>query len=107
LHVVHGWQLPAVRLTLIAAVATDVEAAARRVLDAALDDAALSGLDVVGHLPRLRGPEAVLTHAEHAALIVTGSRGLGRLAGTLLGSTTRQLAHHAPCPIVVVPPVDR
>jgi nucleotide-binding universal stress UspA family protein len=31
-------------------------------------------------------------------LIVMGSRGLGRLAGLLLGSTSQKVVSHAPCP---------
>ncbi|MDX1377838.1 MAG: universal stress protein, partial [Anaerolineales bacterium] len=32
-------------------------------------------------------------------LIVMGSRGLGRLAGMLLGSTSQKVVSHAPCPV--------
>lgn len=35
-------------------------------------------------------------------LIVTGSRGLGRVKGWLQGSLTRQLIHSAPCSVLVV-----
>ena len=36
-------------------------------------------------------------------LIVTGSRGYGPLRSVLAGSTSRYLADHAPCPVLVVP----
>ncbi|MHB8777465.1 MAG: universal stress protein [Anaerolineales bacterium] len=35
-------------------------------------------------------------------LIVIGSRGLGRLAGLLLGSTSQKVVSHAPCPVLIV-----
>lgn len=35
-------------------------------------------------------------------LIVMGSRGLGRLAGLLLGSTSQKVVSHAACPVLIV-----
>jgi len=35
-------------------------------------------------------------------VIVMGSRGLGTLAGLLLGSTTQKVVAHAPCPVLIV-----
>ncbi len=35
-------------------------------------------------------------------IIVMGSRGLGRLAGLVLGSTSQKVVAHAPCPVLVV-----
>ncbi|WIN00569.1 universal stress protein [Actinoplanes oblitus] len=39
--------------------------------------------------------------SHHAQLVVVGSRGLGTVAGTLLGSVGQQLLHHADCPILI------
>jgi len=54
----------------------------------------------------LEGPTArtLLAHAVDADLLVVGTRGRGGLPGLLLGSVSTQCTHHAPCPVVVVPP---
>ncbi len=35
-------------------------------------------------------------------VIIMGSRGLGMLAGLLLGSTSQKVVAHAPCPVLIV-----
>ena len=45
---------------------------------------------------------ALLDAAEGAALLVVGSRGLGGFSGAVLGSVSRHLTEHAPCPVVVI-----
>ncbi|MBK9180478.1 MAG: universal stress protein [Acidimicrobiales bacterium] len=47
---------------------------------------------------------ALLDVAEGADLLVVGTRGHGGFVGLLLGSVSEQCAHHAPCPVVIVPP---
>jgi nucleotide-binding universal stress UspA family protein len=50
------------------------------------------------------GPAIVEACEEAGAdLLVAGSRGYGPVARVLLGSVSRQLAHRAPCPVLVVP----
>jgi len=51
----------------------------------------------------LRGHPAqrLLDLADHAQLIVVGSRGFGSVTGTLLGSTSRAVMTYALCPVLV------
>jgi nucleotide-binding universal stress UspA family protein len=48
--------------------------------------------------------EAIIEVANNrkSDLIVMGSRGLGRLAGLVLGSTSQKVVAHAPCPVLIV-----
>lgn len=48
--------------------------------------------------------EAILdvVNARQCDLIVMGSRGLGRLAGMLIGSQSQKVVQHAPCPVLIV-----
>jgi nucleotide-binding universal stress UspA family protein len=49
-------------------------------------------------------PARVLVElAEHAELLVVGTRGRGGFAGLLLGSVSQRCAERSPCPVVVVP----
>lgn len=107
LRVVHAWQTAHLPVPASGRVASAVEDGAREVLGAALADPALTDLEVEDHMPRLSPSQALLEYADGASLVVVGSRGLRRVGRLLLGSTSRQLAHHAPCPIVVVPGSDR
>ena len=58
------------------------------------------------HTEILEGPpaEAILDVADtrKSDRIVMGSRGLGRLAGALLGSQSQKVVRHATCPVLIV-----
>ena len=49
----------------------------------------------------------LLDHAKGATLLVIGSRGRGGFASLILGSVSSQCVHHAPCPVVVIPPPEK
>lgn len=53
---------------------------------------------------RDRPVRCLLEHAARAQLLVVGSRGHGQFSGMLLGSTSRALIYHAPCPLLVARP---
>jgi nucleotide-binding universal stress UspA family protein len=44
--------------------------------------------------------------AEHADLIVVGSHGKGAWKQALLGSVSRHVVHRAPCPVMIVRPLE-
>lgn len=69
--------------------------------------AAYPDVAVRTEIVRDSSPAAPLIHAAYrAALVVVGSRGLGGLRGMLLGSVSRALIEHAPCPVAVVRPTE-
>jgi nucleotide-binding universal stress UspA family protein len=47
--------------------------------------------------------QTLIEAGKSAELLVLGSRGRGGFLGLLLGSVTQQVAHHPPCPVVILP----
>ena len=107
LHVVEAWEYPRDTVVRIGRVELPSPEHADELL---LGHLAELVTEVVGGrsevtLDVLRGPASeALLHAadQRARMIVVGSRGLGGFRGLLLGSVSRQLCEHAPCPVTVV-----
>lgn len=106
---VHAWGLPAPVDPALMAFPTaqdrdDYVTAAGQVLHDALTEGRSRHPSVgVREVPVERGASAgLLEIAEHAALVVVGSRGHGGFTGLLLGSTSQYILHHAHCPVAVL-----
>ena len=104
LLVIHSWTFPTATKGTDNLPHADLEAAAQKVLDEAIGAISdPSGIE----LERMVAPEspaqALIQASEGADLVVVGSRGLGGFRGLLLGGVAQQVAHHAKCPVVIVP----
>ena len=77
---------------------------AKTILDHAVKE--VGGLPCEIHTELIEGSEAEaiinVANTRKSDVIVMGSRGLGRLAGLLLGSTSQTVVAHAPCPVLIV-----
>lgn len=78
--------------------------AAHEVMQAALAQLGTLPCEISTELIEGDSAEAILDVAEtrKSDVIVMGSRGLGTLAGLLLGSTSQKVVAHAPCPVLIV-----
>lgn len=108
---VHAWHLPYDGSHPYTALAFDpdrFEHEARSVCDRAVHAEDTSGLVAPVETIIVHGgaAAALLELADGADLLVVGARGLGGFTGLLLGSVSHQVSHHAPCPVVIVPPAS-
>ena len=63
---------------------------------------------VVRRITAIGNPgQVLLSHAQHAQLLVAGSHGHGDVTGLFLGATSHRLIHHANCPVLVARPHAR
>lgn len=77
---------------------------AQEILQKAVAIVGESQLDIHTELIEGNAAEAIIEVAKtrDSDIIVMGSRGLGRLAGLVLGSTSQKVVSHAPCPVLIV-----
>ena len=78
---------------------------AHRLLDQELSalSSEAEGLAVERRVVEGGAADVLLDAAKGADLLVVGTTAHGGLAGFLFGSVSRELAHHPPCPLVLVP----
>jgi nucleotide-binding universal stress UspA family protein len=107
LTAVHAWtpDVPA-DLELACGRPTVAEAEGCRVLERALHRPReeFPDVPVATQLVCAEPVRALVTEADGAALVVVGSRGRGRILGTVLGSVSRPVLERAGCPVAVVRP---
>jgi nucleotide-binding universal stress UspA family protein len=77
---------------------------AQKTLDETVEAVDTTDITVERKLMTGGAAHALIHEAKEADLLVVGSRGHGGFGGLLLGSVSQQAAHHAPCPVVIVPP---
>lgn len=114
LELVHAWQLASgagpFSNEMAVFTSEEVEAAAQHLLTTLVAEAratAGEGVEVVGETVCGSPGVELVSRSHEASMVVVGSRGLGGLGGLLLGSVSRQVVHHAHCPVVVVPHPER
>ena len=83
-----------------------LEKSAEKLLAEEIDRVDSDDMTIEGRVVTGPASEALLQAAEERDLLVLGSRGVGGFRGLLLGSVSQQVAHHAPCPVVIMPPAD-
>jgi nucleotide-binding universal stress UspA family protein len=109
LVIVHAWHLPpGAYVPYVPAAATAVgmmeEDAEKLLADAEASIAMPAGVRMRHVAVEGTAATQLLHQAADADLLVVGSRGRGGFTGLLLGSVSQHCAHHAPCPVVIVPP---
>lgn len=77
---------------------------AQGILDKAVEIVGEISAEIHAGIVEGNSAEAIIEVAKtrECDLIVMGSRGLGRLAGLVLGSTSQKVVSHAPCPVLIV-----
>ena len=97
-----GWDAAAASMSGAPALATTLPHDGSPVLAEAIELAQAGGC--AAESVSLTGPTAAILveQSRAAAMVVIGSRGLGAVSSTVLGSTVSHVASHAFCPVIVV-----
>ena len=104
IDVVTAWTFPMVTGYAFTATVSEVDHAARDLVDHALTHVAEIAPDVTVRGEAVDGAAGpALVQAGRAAdMLVVGSRGHGGWHGVLLGSVSAYVARHAPCSVVII-----
>jgi len=111
LRVVHAWQPGYIGAPGIEASSTtfgaelDLRVGAQEALEQSLRETIpdTDGIELERRVVEGAAAAVLVDESRDADLLVVGSRGLGGFRGLLLGSVGQQCAHHAACPVVIVP----
>lgn len=112
LQVIHTWSVPLPPVAMGPAVSGPSEDALREVAQTLLEEAddyvraVAPEVEVTTELRATPPASALIQAAADAHVVVVGSRGLSTFAELLVGSVSVQVATHAPCPVVVVRPIE-
>lgn len=104
---VFSWTLPTtggIPGGLLPQLRADLAEEGAKALDEALGQIDATGLTIERVVEEGSAAHVLVEAARAAELLVVGSRGRGGFTGLLLGSTSRQCAHEASCPVVIVRP---
>ncbi|APX33827.1 universal stress protein UspA [Brachybacterium sp. P6-10-X1] len=107
LRIVHAWTWPLLGSGMAGVPVIDSAGPrnqALRLLDDVAEDVAAKAPEVTVHTDLIPGsPRDVLDEVSQSAdLLVVGTRGLGAVLGTLLGSVSRGLLHDAGSPVAII-----
>jgi len=106
LVVLHGWSYPYAGFRSGSEPRDEMKLDALRQLEASIDSLAplRAEGDVAVHARLVEDSpaKALIEEAEDADLVVVGSRGRGGFKSLLLGSVSRAVVQHAPCPVAVI-----
>lgn len=110
LRVVHAWQrgylgAPGIEASTAFGAELDLRGGAEDALEESLREAIpdTDGVELERRVVEGAAALVLVDESRGADLLVVGSRGLGGVRGLLLGSVGQQCAHHATCPVVIVP----
>ena len=83
--------------------AAEVEKMQGEVIESAIEASDFGDeVEVRRVLQKGRPADTLMTAAKGATMLVVGNRGRGGFAGLRLGSVSQAIAHHSPCPLVIV-----
>ena len=83
--------------------APEVEKMQGEVIEAALAATEFGDeVEIRRRLKKGRPADTLMAAAAGATMLVVGNRGRGGFAGLRLGSVSQAIAHHSPCPLVIV-----